>query len=169
MSARLTRFDLRTGVLDGATGIAFDRPSSPLDVLAGVGRQLGKWMAPPAAAKMFLEPAMVVSTDGTRVYALGMDALGPDGGAGSHGVYAFDADSLQPLGHWAPTADLASLAISPDGRFVYAAGQSGVDATGSPANYQASVTVYDTADGSVRLIAGDLGGDGLFFPGPVAR
>jgi hypothetical protein len=140
-----------------------------LDALAGIGRQFGRWMAPPVAAKVFLEPALVVSTDGTRAYGLGVDALGGDGSGGSRGLYAFDAATLEPLGHWPPTADFASLAISPDGRFVYAAGQSGVDATGSLAPYQASITVYDTVDGSVRLLAGSLGGDGLFFPGPIAR
>ena len=169
VAARLTRFDLRTGVLDGATGTALERSTSPLDVLASVGRQLGRLMAPSVAAKVFLEPAVVVSTDGTRIYGLGVDALGGDGSGGSHGIYAFDATTLEPIGHWAPTADFASLAISPDGRFVYAAGQNGVDATGSLAPYWASITVYDTADGSVRLVAGDLGSDGLFFPGPVAR
>jgi hypothetical protein len=126
-------------------------------------------MAPPAAAKVFLEPALVVSTDGTRIYGLGVEALGGDGSGGSRGIFAFDATTLEPIGHWAPTADFASLAISPDGRFVYAAGQSGVDATGSLAPYWASITVYDTSDGSVRLIAGDLGSDGLYFPGPIAR
>ena len=169
MASRLARFDLRTGALDGATGTAFERSTSPLDALADVGRQLGRWMAPSVAAKVFLEPALVVSTDGTRIYALGVDALGGDGSGGSRGIYAFDATSLQPIGHWAPTADYASIAISPDGRFVYAAGQAGVDATGSLAPYWASITVHDAADGSIRLIAGDLGSEGLFFPGKVAR
>jgi hypothetical protein len=169
VNARLSRVDLRTGALDGATGTALERSTSPLDVLAGVGRQLGRWMAPPVAAKVFLDPALVVSTDGTRIYGLGVDGLGGDGSGGSRGIYAFDATSLAPIGHWAPTADFASIAVSPDGRFVYAAGQGGVDATGSLAPYFASITVYDTTDGSVRLVAGDLGSDGLMFPGPVAR
>ena len=125
-------------------------------------------MAPPVAAKIFLEPALVASPDGSRIYGLGIEApIGESGGA-SRGVYVFDASSLDPLGHWAPTADLVSLAISPDGQFVYAAGQAGVDATGASAPYQASITVYATADGSVRLIAGALG-DGLVFPGGTTR
>jgi hypothetical protein len=120
------------------------------------------------AAKIFLEPALVASPDGTRIYGLGVQApVGETGGA-SHGVYAFDANSLEPVGHWQPTADLVSLAISPDGQFVYAAGQAGVDAAGAAAPYQASITVYATADGSVRLIAGALG-DGLVFPGTTTR
>ena len=169
VTARLTRFDLRTGVVDGATGTAFEHSTTPLEALAGVGRQLGRWMAPPVAAKVFLEPALVVSTDGTRIYGLGVDALGGDGSSGSRGIYAFDAGTLAPTGHWAPTADFDSLAISPDGRFVYAAASNGVDPSGGPANYRASITVYATSDGSVRLLAGNLGSESLFFPGPITR
>jgi hypothetical protein len=167
--ARLARIDLRTGVVDGATGTAAVPAMSPLDAVASVGRQIGRWLAPPAAAKVLLQPALVASADGTRIYGLGVDGLGGDGGGGSRGIFAFDPRSLEPVGHWAPTADLTSLAISPDGRFVYAAGQEGVDAAGHQAAYPASVTVYDTTDGSVRLIAGNLGSVGLFFPGPTAR
>jgi len=161
--ARLARFDLRTAAIDDATGTAAVPSSMPWDSIADVGRQIGRWMAPPVAAKVFLQPALVASTDGTRIYGLGVERPSGEGSGGSRGVYAFDAASLEPLGHWAPTADLASLAISPDGRFVYAAGQPGVDAAGNRAPYWASVTVYDTTDGSVRLIAGKLGTDGLFF------
>lgn len=169
VNARLSRIDLRTGVLDGATGTALEHSTSPLDVLAGVGRQLGRWMAPSVAAKVFLDPALVLSPDGSRIYGLGIDAVGDLGSGGSTGVYAFDAGTLDPIGHWSPTADFVSLAVSPDGRFVYAAGQNGVDASGNLAPYWVSITVYDTADGSIRLIAGDLGTNGLLFPGPVAH
>ena len=170
VAARLARFDLRTATMDSAAGTAMapSRSGSPLDAIAGLGRQIGRWMAPPVAAKIFLEPALVASPDGSRVYGLGVEApIGESGGA-SRGVYVFVASSLEPVGHWAPTADLVSLAISPDGQFVYAAGQAGVDATGASAPYQASITVYATGDGSVRLIAGALG-DGLVFPGATVR
>ena len=144
-------------------------PTSPLDGLAAIGRQVGRWLAPPAAAKVLVRPALLASPDGTRIYALGIDSVGALGSGGSRGIFAFDAATLAPLGHWAPTADLESIAISPDGRFIYAAAPSGLDATGALAQYASSITVYDTADGSVRLLAGDLGGDTLFFPGPIAR
>ncbi len=170
VAARLARFDLRTATMDSAAGTALAPPrsGSPLDAIAALGRQLGRWMAPPVAAKIFLEPALVASPDGGRIYGLAVEApIGESGGA-SRGVYVFDASSLAPVGHWAPTADLVSLAISPDGQFVYAAGQAGVDATGAAAPFQASITVYATSDGSVRLIAGALG-DGLVFPGATTR
>lgn len=142
--------------------------TAPGDVLASLGRQVGRWIAPSALAKMNLEPGVVASVDGTRIYALGIG--GPDGGAGSTGVFAIDAKTLGVVGTWAPLADLASLAVSLDGRFVYAAGQGGISATGQPTPSRgASITVYDTADGSVRLVAGQLGTGDLWLTEPVLR
>lgn len=83
-------------------------------------------------------------------------------------MFSFDSESLAPLGNWAPTADFVSLAVSRDGRFVYAAGAPGVDASGTPSGFGASITVYDTSDGSVRMVAGQLGHDNdLSFPLPI--
>jgi hypothetical protein len=71
--------------------------------------------------------------------------------------------SLSSMGV-AGDADSTLAAVSADGRFVYAAGLPGVDAAGRPKlRQQASITVFDTADGSIRLIAGQLGGDALSF------
>jgi hypothetical protein len=72
-------------------------------------------------------------------------------------VYAFDASTLAPLGHWAAQADLTSIAISEDGRHVYAAADGGAPVPGRPApEFGASITAYDTSDGSVAVIAGRL-------------
>jgi hypothetical protein len=88
--------------------------------------------------------------------------------AGSAGVYVFDAATLDPITVWQPTADYVSVAVSADGKLVYAAGLPGVDAVGRiKLAQQASITVFDTSDGSVRLIAGQLGGDALSFLGPT--
>ena len=166
---RLVRFDLRTGVVDSATGTALAPTTSPGDAIAALGRQLGRWLAPPVAAKVLLEPALVISPDGKRIYGLGIDPLGVDGNIGSRGIYAFDTESFTPIAHWTTTVDLDSLAISPDGRFVYAAGLAGVDSSGRAVSNEASITVYDTTDGTVRLVAGKLGVGGLLFPGPLTR
>ena len=169
LGAQLSRFDLLTALVDHAAGTAAIPSTSPLDGLAALGRQVGRWLAPPVAAKVLIRPGLVASPDGTRIYGLGIESLSGDGSGGSRGLYSFDAATLAPVGHWAPTADLQSIAISPDGRFLYAAAPSGVDANGDLAQNAASITVYDTTDGSVRLLAGDLGGDSLYFPGPIAR
>ncbi len=142
--------------------------ATPGDVLASLGRRVGRWIAPSAFAKVNLEPGIVASADGTRIYALGIG--GPDGGAGSTGVFAFDARTLDVLGTWAPLGDLGSLAVSVDGRFVYAAAQGGVSSNGQPTpGMGASITVYDTADGSVRLVAGKLGTGDLWLTEPILR
>jgi hypothetical protein len=46
----------------------------------------------------------------------------------------------------------------------------GVDASGIwDTRYKPSVTVFDASDGSIRLIAGQLTGNELYFLEPVVR
>ncbi len=156
----VTRLDLATGI--ETTGTAPAPTAAGPDPLAALGR----WLAPPAAAKVFMQPGLVLSPDGSRLYALGV-APEAAGRAGSTGVIVFDAATLQPLASWGPTADLGSIAVSADGKFVYAAGLPGVDADGLLTGFAASITVYDATDGSVRLLAGRLEFDDLVFTTPV--
>jgi hypothetical protein len=165
VAAVLARVDLATGALTSSPA-ASAFIGGPLDAVAALGRRIGRWIAPTAQAKLMLDPGIVLSPDGTRVYAIGVSSPGPSG-RGSSGVFAFDASNLSPLGHWAPTADFTSIAVSADGRFVYAGAMAGVDAAGTPSRDGASVTVFDTSDGSVRLIAGTLGSSDLWFATPV--
>jgi len=83
--------------------------------------------------------------------------------SGSAGIFAFDAATLAPVWHVEPNADYVSLAVSPDGRFLFAAGTAGVDAAGRRSGQPASITVLDAGDGSTRLIAGQLGGGQITF------
>ena len=166
-AGRLTRVDLRTGEARHTDAVAVIPAAD--DPLAALGRQLGRWLAPTALAKVFVDPGLVVSPDGRMVYALGIDTEPGGEIGGSRGIYVFDAGTLEQRAHWPPTADFVSLAIGPSGRFVYAAGIPGVDAGGKAAGMQASITVFDTADGSVRMIADRLGLTGIVFPEPPAR
>jgi hypothetical protein len=166
-AGRLSRLDLRTGEVRHASSVAAAPDADPL---AGLGRALGRWLAPVALAKVFVDPGLVVAPDGRTVYAIGIRSLAGGETAGSLGVFVFDADSLEQVGHWDPIADYVSLAISADGRSVYAAGQAGTDAAGNDAwSVEASVTVYDAANGSVRAIAGRLGAGPVLFAAPVVR
>ena len=100
---------------------------------------------------------VVVSADGTRVYTLGVESEDP-ATADSAGVYAFEASTLAPLGHWRAQGDLSSIAVSDDGRHVYTAASGGPTAAGKPGpEFGASITAYDTSDGSIAVIAGRLG------------
>jgi hypothetical protein len=153
----LTRVDLASGEKTSGKGVAA-ADTGPLTAL-------GNWLAPTAAAKSWLQGALVVSPDGSRVYAIGVKQGGSARDlAGSSGVFVFDAATLDPVTVWQPTADYVSIAVSADGKLVYAAGLPGVDATGDRQGaQQASITVFDASDGSIRLIAGKLGSDALTF------
>jgi hypothetical protein len=161
LNRTISRVDLATGEKTTATAPA-PSGSTGMDPLTAFGR----WLAPGAVAKQFLNPGLALSPDGSRLYALGVS---PDKGGfiGSAGVFVFDAGSLAPLANWAPQADYVSLAVSPDGRFVYAIGSPGVDAAGIQSAFGASITVYDASDGSIRLQAGQLEHDELQFLGPI--
>jgi hypothetical protein len=158
-SHTLMRYDLQTGSTSRLAVPDTAGTQGPLDAASMVGRTIGSWIAPTATAKIYLQPAMVVSPDGTRLYAIGIEATPAELG-GSAGVFAFDisGDEIALVGHWPPNADYISLALSADGGFVYAAGMSGVDPQGVMApDVQSSITVFDASDGSIRLVAGELG------------
>lgn len=164
VTATLARIDLVTGASTEAHG-----PVAALD--RGPLAAFGAWLAPIAAAKSFLYGAVAISPDGSRAYAIGVDGGGEqDGVSGSSGVYAFDTSTMTSVGHWDPTADFISIAVSGDGRFVYASGLPRVDAAGrSRPAQEASVTVFDATDGSIRVIAGALGSGFLTFVDPTVR
>jgi hypothetical protein len=162
LTAQLARIDLATGELRASAAMATSARAAPLAAI-------GDWLAPAAAAKTYLQSGVVVSPDGTRVYAAGVIGGGDmDAMSGSSGIFVFDAATLVSLGQWAPTADFISLAVSANGRYVYAAGAARLDASGQVrATQQASITVFKAADGEVQLIAGELGFDFLTFATPI--
>ena len=169
-SARtLARIDLQTGKVETATAASAAVGDDLFGGLAGLGRDFGRWLAPPAVAKSYLDPGIVASADGSRIYAIGVVGESDSTPGGSTGVFAFDATTLEVLGHWQPTADFTSIALSADGQFLYAAAPGGVDAAGQSSRNGASITVFDTTDGSVRLIAGNLGGSELFLADRTVR
>jgi hypothetical protein len=157
----LARIDLATGALTGPITAPVASAPGPLGALGTVAGAISDWVAPRAAAKVFLQPGMVISADGSRIYALGL-ANGEPGPFQSTGVYVFEGPTLRQVAHWSPTADYISLALSADGKLLYAAGASGDPSV--PASAQASVTVFDTASGKIRVIAGQLGESAVFFP-----
>ncbi|MBF6604103.1 MAG: hypothetical protein IVW53_00775 [Chloroflexi bacterium] len=152
----LTRVDLATGRITGtATAAKADTGGGgPLGVLGDLGRTIAGWIAPQATAKVFLQPGLALAPDGSRIYALGVASSG----SGSSGVDVFDTRTMTQLDHWAPVADLGSIAVSPDGKYVYVAGTPGGN---SSQTYPASLEVYDASTGALHLVAGDLGSDYL--------
>jgi hypothetical protein len=112
-----------------------------------------------------VEPGLVRSVDGTRLYAAGLTTE-TGNAARSSGIWVFDADSLELLDHWSPRALLTSLAVSADGRFVYAAGAAGYDADGNEnQRWRASLTVYNATTGEIAVLYGSIGeGQWIGFP-----
>jgi len=154
----LTRVDLATGKIDGTVTAT---PTSAGDggafgVLGDLGRRIARWIAPQGTAKTFLQPGLAIAPDGSRAYAIGVSGSG-GGAAASSGVEVFDLRTMTQVGRWDPLADLISIAVSPDGRYVYVAGGPTNDPTYGAAYIPASLEVYDAATGNVRLIVGDLG------------
>jgi hypothetical protein len=158
-SLELTRVSLQDGTSKTVTGSS----TAALDPLTALGR----WLAPPAAAKILLAPGMAISPDGGKVYALGVDPtpINRSGFAGSTGILVFDAASMTQVGRWTPTADFVSIAVNADGSQVYALGASEVSADGSQDTQPASATVFDASTGAVRAISGNLGQGFLTFTG----
>jgi hypothetical protein len=104
------------------------------------------------------DPGLVLSPDGKRLFALGF-ALGPSDSGTPTGIWVFDAESLNLLDRWPPRAMLTSLAVSDDGRFLYAAGANGFDVAGNQADWASSVTVYDAQTGEIEVVYGQVSGD----------
>ena len=90
-----------------------------------------------------------------------MTGDGIESPGGSAGIVVVDTATLTVVDRWEPLADITSIAVGRDG-FVYVTGAPGLDAAGhaSP-DRQASLVVHEAADGSVRVIAGQLGPDYL--------
>jgi hypothetical protein len=109
-------------------------------------------------------PGLVVSTDGRRLYAIGLwSGPGPDGT--TTGVWVFDGGTLELVDHWAARAFLTSLAVSADGQFVYAAAAPGYDGEGRVNPWPASVTVYDASTGEIQVVYGAVSSDAwIAFP-----
>lgn len=160
----LTRVDLTTGEASTGTGDVTADAGGPLGAL-------GRWLTPAAAAKVLLSSGIAISPDGTRIYALGIESnvTAANGDPGSAGVFIFDTANLRQLAHWEATADFVSLAVSADARFVYAAGSPQFNVGGTVTGQEASITVFDARDGSVRLIAGQLGRGFLLFPSTIVQ
>ena len=129
--------------LDGGTVALSTVPDSMLPPRSQSERPMGIWPS----------PGLVLSPDGARLYALGMSP-GSERAGSSTGIWVFGARTLDLLDHWEPRANLVSLAVSADGRFVYAAGAQGFDVEGHETSWPASVTVYDAASGEIQVVYG---------------
>jgi hypothetical protein len=86
----------------------------------------------------------------------------------STGIWAFDADSLAIVGHWAPAADYIALGITADGGTLIGVGHPPGEEVDQFGNHGPLVVFHDARDGSVLSVIRGLtlraGGD----PFPLA-
>jgi hypothetical protein len=155
----LHRLDLRLGSSDQ---VVVD-PSTPLPVpvtgpTSGV---LPRWTTVTSDFPTNNTPQVVVEPGGTRLYTIGHMPVDPNGSGdwrtGSTGVWVFDISAFALVDHWPAAAAYTSIALSPDGRWLTAIGQAGVDVGGNPAGWSSSVSIHDTSDGRLALQLGELG------------
>ena len=162
----LARLDVRTGnVVSRALGGSADeinavqpaggpRPETPADRRA-------TW-AQLTPASSLGHPRLVGSRDGSLLYAIGMRSTAGDLSSGplqaSTGVWVFEAQTLAVLARWPAAAMYDEIGLTPDGRYVLAAGLEGVTADGSVADWASSLAFHDVIDGSLAEQVGDIVG-----------
>jgi hypothetical protein len=146
----LTKVDLATGGTTVAKGEATGQ-----DVLSW----LANLFAPTAAAKVFVTPAVALSPDGTRAYALGTTVPTGNEATTSTGVYVFDTAAMKVLDHWTSEAASQSIATSADGSTVFLA--AGANSGGT--QQWPSITAVDAETGTVLATVTGLGYQTFFF------
>ena len=128
------------GAIDGAEVTV---STVPTDLRPAAGPSVGR-------QRVVAMPALALSPDGARAYAIGSGS-----GNISTGIWVFDTTSLALIDHWQPRAVLNSIAISADGRFIYATGAPLFDVDGNENSlWPASVTVYDASSGKEQRLYG---------------
>jgi hypothetical protein len=165
-SHALARLDVRTGNVSSRTlggsadEIAAAQPAGGTwPAASGDGRAAWAQLLP---ASSLGHPRLVGSPDGSLLYAIGMRSTAGELSSGplpaSTGMWVFDAHSLALLARWPAAAMYDEVGLTPDGRFVLAAGLEGVTADGRLADWASSLTFHDARGGSIAEQIGDIVG-----------
>ena len=134
-----------------STGLAPAGGSAPVD-----------WHDADSAVRQWAFTNITGGLDGKRLYAIGFDPASPadQGALPSRGIYVIDRSTLALVNRWAPAANYHAVTALPGG-LVAAAGQSGIEADGNYAPWEASLTIYDEVDGRIVVRFGQLGNDNM--------
>ena len=165
-SGRAARVDLRTGRVVAAVTVASPIGSSQLDPLV-IGRVVAGWIAPTALAKTLIESPIVRSSDGSRLYVLAVGGEATLGAGLGGAIHVLDAATLQRLDSWPVQADLLSIGLSTDGRWLIASGFLGPGVGDPSGAAEASITVHDALTGQVRAMLDGLGHDPVQLVDPA--
>jgi len=132
-------------------------------------RKKPEWTNLGSDLRLYNNPQVIPEPGGDRLFALGM-VPGDRGYGGpnfaSTGIWVFDGRAFALVDRWTALTAYGSIGLSDDGRWLMAAGQSGIDADGNPASWESSLTIHDTIDGRPALQLGSLDGDSQIFQLP---
>jgi hypothetical protein len=166
-SHTLHRLDLQRGGSDNlVVDPAAPRISNVVPIVGPISERPPVWTNGSSDFPSYFWPQLIGAPGSTRVYALGMTASGAalasrDWRFGSTGVWVFDTSAFALVDHWPAAAAYTSIALSPDGRWLTAVGQPGIDVAGNASGWGSSVSIHDTVDGRLALQLGQLGEIGV--------
>ena len=160
-SHRAARINIPAAKLDAAAVI--QTPTAALEPLDQLARGLSAWIAPPAMAKIMLEPALALSSDGGRLYVVAMSGDGISEPGHARTIHVLDAGSLALRDTWTVEPDVASIGIAPNGRDIIVGLLGEAPELVAP---DASVMVLDADTGEPRARYHGLGSD---WPMVIAR
>jgi hypothetical protein len=154
----ITRIDVHSLAVEQTTFDPFARSSSSLAPAGGSAPV--DWHGADSAVRQSGFTTITGGLDGKRLYAIGFDPepTGDSGNQASRGVFVIDRSTLALVDRWAPAADYLAVTALPGG-LVAAAGIPGVKEDGQSAPWEASMTIYDEADGRIVVRFGQLGND----------
>jgi len=173
----LARLDVATGEVTQRVDLGLAPAAAQPDTAVPTPRSGRAAWQPIVSAESAATARLTGSIDGSLLYAIGatgsIDGAGPSGPLyASTGIFVFDAASLGLVAHWPAAAMYDQIGVSPDGRDVLAVGLEGMTQDGRIADWPATLTIHDAADGHPIEQLSQLGGDEGFFvdllaPGPV--
>jgi hypothetical protein len=132
-----------------STGLAPAGGSAPVD-----------WHGIDSAVRQYGGMNISGGLNGERLYAIAFDpdSTTDSGAQPSRGIFVIDRSTLALVDRWAPAAEYLAVTALPGG-LVAAAGMPGIGADGHFAPWEASLTIYDEADGRILIRFGQLGND----------
>jgi hypothetical protein len=153
-SHRLARIHVPSAKLDAA--VVIEAPATALEPLDRLARSLSAWIAPPAMAKIMLEPGLALSPDGRRLYVVAMSGDGITHPGRASTIHVLDPGTLALRATWAVEPDVVSIAIAPNGTDVIVGTLGEATELVAP---PASVTVLDPYTGKPRARYHGIGTD----------
>jgi hypothetical protein len=115
-SHRVARVNIPAARLDVAAVIQM--PTAAQEPLDQFARWLSAWIAPSAMAKIMLEPALALSSDGRLLYVVAMSGDGITAPGHASTIHVLDAGSLALRDTWTVEPDVVSIGIAPDGESI---------------------------------------------------